>query len=61
MSGTASEGRFPPRPLGRSGIKVAPVGLGCWQFSKGQGTFGGYWLVLDDAEIRRILADARPT
>jgi aryl-alcohol dehydrogenase-like predicted oxidoreductase len=58
MSGTAPEILFPPRPLGRSGIKVTPIGLGCWQFSKGQGMFGDYWSVLDDAEIRGILAEA---
>lgn len=47
-----------PRPLGRSGITVTPVGLGCWQFSKGHGLPGRYWSILEDAEIRRIVAAA---
>ncbi len=47
-----------PRPLGRTEIKVTPIGLGCWQFSKGRGLGGKYWKVLDDAEIGRILAAA---
>jgi aryl-alcohol dehydrogenase-like predicted oxidoreductase len=58
MSSGPSTGQFPPRPLGRSGLRVAPIGLGCWQFSKGKGMFGDYWSVLEDAEIRRILAEA---
>jgi aryl-alcohol dehydrogenase-like predicted oxidoreductase len=47
-----------PRPLGRTGPKVTPIGLGCWQFSKGRGLAGKFWRVLDDAEIDRILAAA---
>jgi len=47
-----------PRPLGRSGILVTPVGLGCWQFSKGHGLPGKYWTTLDDAQIRGIVAAA---
>jgi aryl-alcohol dehydrogenase-like predicted oxidoreductase len=46
---------FPPRRLGATAMMVSPVGLGCWQFSKGQGIFATYWAVLDDDEIRRIL------
>ncbi len=45
-----------PRSLGRTGIMVTPVGLGCWQFSKGHGLPGKFWTTLDDAEIRRIVA-----
>jgi aryl-alcohol dehydrogenase-like predicted oxidoreductase len=37
---------------------VTPVGLGCWQFNKGQGLFGNYWTVLDDAEIRAIISQS---
>jgi aryl-alcohol dehydrogenase-like predicted oxidoreductase len=44
------------RRLGLSELMVTPVGLGCWQFSKGQGLFGNYWLVLEDAEIRQIIS-----
>jgi aryl-alcohol dehydrogenase-like predicted oxidoreductase len=35
---------------------VSPIGLGCWQFSKGRGLSGGYWADLGNAEIERILA-----
>lgn len=43
------------RRLGRSDLMVTPVGLGCWQFSKGRGLVGNYWTLLDDGEIQRIL------
>jgi len=46
------------RPLGRSGIMVTPVGLGCRQFSKGHGLPGKFWSTLEDAEIRGIVAAA---
>jgi aryl-alcohol dehydrogenase-like predicted oxidoreductase len=46
------------RRLGRTELRVTPIGLGCWQFSKGQGLVGRYWTILDDAEIQRILARA---
>ncbi len=49
---------FPHRKLGATGMMVSPVGLGCWQFSKGEGLFATYWAVLDDDEIRRILVAA---
>ena len=43
------------RPLGRSGIRITPVGLGCWQFGQGQG-LNKYWPVLPEAEIDGIVA-----
>ncbi len=46
------------RRLGTSELTVSPIGLGCWQFSKGRGLSGGYWAVLDDTEIEKILAAA---
>jgi aryl-alcohol dehydrogenase-like predicted oxidoreductase len=46
------------RRLGTSDIMISPIGLGCWQFSKGRGLSGSYWAALDDAEIERILAAA---
>ncbi|MGZ7046413.1 MAG: aldo/keto reductase, partial [Candidatus Aminicenantales bacterium] len=45
-----------PRRLGRSDLMVTPIGLGCWQFSKGKGLFGNYWATLDDAQIQAIIA-----
>lgn len=34
---------------------ISPVGLGCWQFSKGHGFGGKYWPVLTDDEIKDIV------
>ncbi|HVP92046.1 MAG TPA: aldo/keto reductase [Terriglobales bacterium] len=47
-----------PRRLGRDGPLVSPVGLGCWQFSKGGNLAGRYWRLIDDEEIRRIVGRA---
>ncbi len=44
------------RRLGASDLMVTPIGLGCWQFSKGKGIVGNYWAVLADEEIQRIIA-----
>jgi aryl-alcohol dehydrogenase-like predicted oxidoreductase len=44
-------------PLGKSGIRITPVGLGCWQFSQGQG-WNKYWPALPEAEIEGIVAAA---
>ncbi len=43
------------RPLGKSDIRITPVGLGCWQFSQGRG-WNKYWPVLPEAEIEGIVA-----
>lgn len=34
---------------------VTPIGLGCWQFSKGKGLGGNYWPTLQDEEIEQIV------
>jgi len=34
------------RELGATGIRVTPIGLGCWQFSGGRGLAGRYWPAL---------------
>jgi len=44
------------RPLGRTGIMVTPVGLGCWQFSKQKNMAGKFWPALDDNLIDRIVS-----
>lgn len=44
------------RQLGASGIRVSPIGLGCWQFSGGKGLVGGYWEALPMERIREIVA-----
>jgi aryl-alcohol dehydrogenase-like predicted oxidoreductase len=34
---------------------VSPIGLGCWQFSKGKGLGGKFWPVLEVDEIENIV------
>ena len=36
------------RNLGKSDLKITPIGLGCWQFSKGSNFAGKFWPVLED-------------
>ncbi|WP_379141723.1 aldo/keto reductase [Paenibacillus sp. sgz500992] len=43
------------RPLGQSLLSVSPLGLGCWQFSRGSGIVGRYWSNLKDADILDIV------
>jgi aryl-alcohol dehydrogenase-like predicted oxidoreductase len=43
------------RPLGQSSLSVSPLGLGCWQFSRGSGIVGRYWSNLKDADILDIV------
>lgn len=43
------------RTLGRSGIAVSPIGLGCMQFSQGQGLIGGMMRNLDQATVDAIV------
>ncbi len=44
------------RSLGRTGMTVTPVGLGCWQFSKRKNMAGKYWPTLEDKVIDRIVS-----
>jgi len=55
---TLGQSSYTLRRLGRSDLIVTPIGLGCWQFSKGGNLAGRYWTILDDAEIREIVARA---
>ena len=43
------------RRLGRTDIRVTPIGLGCWQFSGGEGLLGGYWPALPQAVVNDIV------
>ena len=43
------------RTLGRSGLQVTPIGLGCWQFSKRNNMAGKFWPSLDDKVIDQIV------
>jgi aryl-alcohol dehydrogenase-like predicted oxidoreductase len=44
------------RSLGRTGIMVTPIGLGCWQFSKQKNMAGKFWPTLEDKMIERIVS-----
>ena len=46
------------RRLGQTDIWVSPIGLGCWQFSGGQGLIGRYWPVLEPTAVRDIVASS---
>src|SRR5450759_805773 len=42
--------------LGRTGIMVTPIGLGCWQFSKQKNMAGKYWPALEDDLINKVIS-----
>jgi aryl-alcohol dehydrogenase-like predicted oxidoreductase len=44
------------RQLGKTGIIVTPIGLGCWQFSKQNNMAGKFWPTLDDNLIGSIVS-----
>jgi aryl-alcohol dehydrogenase-like predicted oxidoreductase len=46
------------RRLGSSDIEVTPIGLGCWQFSQGQGMMGKTWAIIDQESITDIVRTA---
>ncbi len=46
------------RTLGPTGIRVSPMGLGCWQFSQGEGPTGGMWATLAQEEVTAVVAAA---
>jgi aryl-alcohol dehydrogenase-like predicted oxidoreductase len=48
------EGNTNLRELGRTGLMLTPIGLGCWQFSKQQNMAGKFWPSLDDQMIEKI-------
>jgi len=43
------------RNLGKSDIKITPIGLGCWQFSKKGNLAGKFWPSLEDELILDII------
>ena len=43
------------RPLGNSEIKISPIGLGCWQFSKQENFAGKYWPALEHDQVTEII------
>lgn len=42
-------------PLGSTDIEISPIGLGCWQFSGGQGMVGKYWRALEQNQVDEIV------
>ena len=42
--------------LGRTGVELSSIGLGCWQFSDGFGIVGGYWPALPQNTVDEIVA-----
>lgn len=42
--------------LGRTGMMVTPIGLGCWQFSKQNNLAGKFWPKLDDEIINKVVS-----
>jgi len=43
-------------PLGKTGLMVTPVGLGCWQFSKQKNLAGKFWPTLEDELIEKVVS-----
>ena len=43
------------RSLGKSDVKITPIGLGCWQFSKGSNFAGKFWPKLEDSVTDNIV------
>lgn len=41
--------------LGKSSIRVTPIGLGCWQFSRSRGLAGGYWSAIPQETVQEIV------
>ena len=49
------ENQITLRRLGQSEIKITPIGLGCWQFSKRGNLAGKFWPFLEDDLILDII------
>jgi aryl-alcohol dehydrogenase-like predicted oxidoreductase len=41
--------------LGKTDIEVTPVGLGCWQFSAGQGLAGKFWDAIPQTVVDQVV------
>jgi aryl-alcohol dehydrogenase-like predicted oxidoreductase len=46
------------RDLGRSGLRITPIGLGCWQLQQGKGMTGMMWSALGQETMDAIVAAA---
>ncbi|MBN1523217.1 MAG: aldo/keto reductase [Spirochaetales bacterium] len=41
--------------LGKTGIAITSIGLGCWQFSEGKGFSGKFWPALHKEDVLKII------
>lgn len=48
-------GRIELRKFGQTDLLLSPLGLGCWQFSKGRGLVGSFWPKLENNLITDIV------
>ena len=46
---------YPFRTIGKSDLKITPIGLGCWQFSKQQNMAGKFWPKMEDDLIKKMV------
>ncbi|MCD7034775.1 aldo/keto reductase [Metabacillus sp. GX 13764] len=46
---------LPFRKLGNSDVSISALGLGCWQFSKGNGMVGKFWPSMKQEDINEII------
>jgi aryl-alcohol dehydrogenase-like predicted oxidoreductase len=46
---------LPLRSIGKSDLKITPIGLGCWQFSKQQNMAGKFWPEMEDDLIEKMV------
>ena len=46
---------LPLRSMGKSDLKITPIGLGCWQFSKRQNMAGKFWPNMEDDLIQQMV------
>jgi aryl-alcohol dehydrogenase-like predicted oxidoreductase len=44
------------RRLGKTDIEVTRVGLGCWQFSAGEGLAGRFWEAISEEAVNEVVA-----
>lgn len=43
------------RTIGKTDIKITPIGLGTWQFAQWKGLAGTFWFKLTDNEVEQIV------
>jgi aryl-alcohol dehydrogenase-like predicted oxidoreductase len=46
------------RDLGRTGLRITPIGLGCWQLQQGKGMTGMMWSALSQETMDAIVSAA---